>query len=406
MNYHVTGKYDFDVVYSEQLKKITLEQWRMNLLAVSWNLHFLFVAGGHHIYVYPILPNAQIDQNSEVQKLTVSGELEGPINQIMVKSFEGYDTLFCVDMNAKLTVFKYIQKAFVRIQLDNVTPSHDDSSTWSLDVTDEQNKCIAVGSNAYTISLWDDKLNRRVISAHDHNVPAVQFSPCGEFVASVSIDKSVRVFHVKTLKKVCQYPLLNWGWSLNWVVKSKVLGYYKKDEKEETLELSTIAEQIKKYLLFVTDEVNLYLIDPLSDKKNVDIEDASYKPYNMKLLSQYVYNRLKVTIKYMHGRYNYCKFIQNQSLVILAAQNTPFLHLIKIVYNSEVSAFSLGDDSCAIFKRAILGLAVIEKPDESILLNTVYVYTLLEDKKIELIQIKLKNQLHSFKALLDSDALY
>jgi WD40 repeat protein len=54
---------------------------------------------------------------------------------------------------------------------------------------------VVVGSNAHKIRVYDLQTRQEtVINAHSHNVPCVSFSPCGKFIASTSIDKSVKIW--------------------------------------------------------------------------------------------------------------------------------------------------------------------------------------------------------------------
>lgn len=58
---------------------------------------------------------------------------------------------------------------------------------------------VAVGSNAHKVTVFDLQTGQKSsIDAHGHNVPSVSFSPCGKFIASTSIDKSVKVWELDT----------------------------------------------------------------------------------------------------------------------------------------------------------------------------------------------------------------
>jgi WD40 repeat protein len=53
----------------------------------------------------------------------------------------------------------------------------------------------------------------------------VSFSPCGKFIASTSIDKSVKIWeeHEKGKYRLARisYPSADWGWAVQWLDKSK-----------------------------------------------------------------------------------------------------------------------------------------------------------------------------------------
>lgn len=53
-----------------------------------------------------------------------------------------------------------------------------------------------------------------------HNIPCVKFSPYGEFLAAVSIEKALRIFKIKNLEIIIKFDLLEWGWSIEWGLKA------------------------------------------------------------------------------------------------------------------------------------------------------------------------------------------
>jgi len=90
----------------------------------------------------------------------------------------------------------YLEKR--RIVLNNKYQDEEDNTSWSVDYC-RSKEIIAVGSNSNRISFWylkdikramkyNKEVERHTILAHDHNVPCISFSPCGEFIASISID--------------------------------------------------------------------------------------------------------------------------------------------------------------------------------------------------------------------------
>lgn len=66
---------------------------------------------------------------------------------------------------------------------------------------------------------------RHCIIAHDHNIPFISFSPCGEFIASISIDDTCRIHHVDTKKLVSYLKMDKWLWSVVWINKKHIRGY-------------------------------------------------------------------------------------------------------------------------------------------------------------------------------------
>lgn len=133
------------------------------------------------------------------------------------------------------------------IKFKNVYAGIGDNSTWSLDGSTKNPPRVVVGSNAHKVTVFDlQTCLKSQIDAHQHNVPCVTFSPCGKFIASTSIDKSVKIWAevppeflesssenaMKTnseettpkeyfLVKVA-YPSKDWGWALQWVDKNHI----------------------------------------------------------------------------------------------------------------------------------------------------------------------------------------
>lgn len=83
------------------------------------------------------------------------------------------------------------------IKFTNHYSSSPDNSTWSLSGSQVNPPRIVVGSNAHKVTIFDLSTNKsHKINAHKHNVPSVSFSPCGKFIASTSIDKSVSIWEL------------------------------------------------------------------------------------------------------------------------------------------------------------------------------------------------------------------
>ena len=85
---------------------------------------------------------------------------------------------------------------------------------------------IAVGSNTHKVTVYDLTTNSmQTINAHAHNVPCVSFSPCGRFLATTSIDKTVKVWEqlpngVYKLARMT-VPSQDWGWAVQWIDKTE-----------------------------------------------------------------------------------------------------------------------------------------------------------------------------------------
>ncbi|KAI8822319.1 hypothetical protein BJ741DRAFT_517258, partial [Chytriomyces cf. hyalinus JEL632] len=90
---------------------------------------------------------------------------------------------------------------------------------WGLDIHAES-RLVAVSANSHVISIFNLGMNSssdkdassddapmngfktKRLSGHENNIPNVRFSPCGRYIASCSIDSSVRVWNIKTSQTV------------------------------------------------------------------------------------------------------------------------------------------------------------------------------------------------------------
>jgi WD40 repeat protein len=81
------------------------------------------------------------------------------------------------------------------IKLKNVFENVEDNSTWSLSGSITNPPRIVVGSNSHKISVFNlQNGSKTSVDAHQHNIPCVHFSPCGKFIATTSIDRSVKIW--------------------------------------------------------------------------------------------------------------------------------------------------------------------------------------------------------------------
>ncbi|KAJ3240725.1 hypothetical protein HDU81_002916 [Chytriomyces hyalinus] len=108
-------------------------------------------------------------------------------------------------------------------------------STWGLDIHAES-RLVAVSANSHVISIFNLGMNSssdkdaddapmngfrsKRLSGHENNIPNVRFSPCGRYIASCSIDSSVRVWNIKTSQAVAIFKnnqASDWNWSVNFI---------------------------------------------------------------------------------------------------------------------------------------------------------------------------------------------
>ncbi|KAJ3247499.1 hypothetical protein HDU77_008547 [Chytriomyces hyalinus] len=110
-------------------------------------------------------------------------------------------------------------------------------STWGLDIHAES-RLVAVSANSHVISIFNLGMNSssdkdalsddapmsgfktKRLSGHENNIPNIRFSSCGRYIASCSIDSSVRVWNIKTSQTVAIFKnnqTNDWNWSVNFI---------------------------------------------------------------------------------------------------------------------------------------------------------------------------------------------
>jgi len=377
-----------------KLPLVGIEPFRMNIIAVSWKHKLMFIACSNRIKVFKILDNGELDLNSDkIEDIVVSEDKK--INQIKVGKFRDEEVLCAVDMNAKLSVVNIDKDPFTLNQYENLIMGQDDNTVWSLDIFNGAESHIAAGSNAKTISVWDSKFERKVIEAHDHNVPCVQFSPCGKYVASTSIDKTVRFFDVKTGKKIAHLcTLASWGWSVNWIRKDEIYGYPSSSHKQEM--------DLQDYILFAADEKYLYLLNPFKEGFTREaLDDPEYKPFTMEILSQFKFSQ-EVYYNYylavLHARFALCYYVRGLSTMIVIPQHTPWIHFTRIVYDQIEKKFTISSQHNVVTNNnsLIFGAWLQEFPEE---LEKKAILYLVTDKK-EVCRVEINKSVY-MKPLLE-----
>eukprot|EP01053_Blabericola_migrator_P003396 Blabericola_migrator_1__3395@NODE_1_length_33786_cov_123_788665_g0_i0_p7_GENE_NODE_1_length_33786_cov_123_788665_g0_i0NODE_1_length_33786_cov_123_788665_g0_i0_p7_ORF_typecomplete_len406_score66_19WD40/PF00400_32/1_1e02WD40/PF00400_32/4_6e09ANAPC4_WD40/PF12894_7/7_1e08ANAPC4_WD40/PF12894_7/1_3e04CRT10/PF08728_10/7_7e07Nup160/PF11715_8/4_2e06Nbas_N/PF15492_6/0_0006Ge1_WD40/PF16529_5/0_004eIF2A/PF08662_11/0_075GCIP/PF13324_6/0_18WD40_like/PF17005_5/0_22Sigma70_ner/PF04546_13/1_8e03Sigma70_ner/PF045 len=111
-----------------------------------------------------------------------------------------------------------------------------DNSIWGLDFHPYNPSRFVVSSNvhmAMTVDMTDlpddtnevfpQMSNCKPFIGHADNIPCVKYSPNGTLLATVSIDKTVRVWSASSGKELCEASLgSQWGWSVKWLPKASI----------------------------------------------------------------------------------------------------------------------------------------------------------------------------------------
>ncbi|KAI8820818.1 uncharacterized protein EV422DRAFT_578648 [Fimicolochytrium jonesii] len=226
--------------------------WRMNLVAYSPRKHRIYVAVDREILRYRIPHLA--DKASETQptgKLTnkTGSEVHAIINAIRIGEIGQDEVLVAADDDGYIYVWftEYPDRPAIIFQYGSYSdatffpPSTDvmlfclrhKESAWGLAIHGPS-YLLAASSNSHTIMVWnlrastsqkdrleDDPLGgvmERELVGHEHNIPSIDFSSCGKFLISCSIDCTVRIWNVHTGHTICSRFFNNqWSWTARFI---------------------------------------------------------------------------------------------------------------------------------------------------------------------------------------------
>jgi hypothetical protein len=170
--------------------------------------------------------------------------------------------------------------------LSNLFDDVEDSSTWSLSIhpTSSTSFKIAVGSNSYRITVFQvvmdgesslemQDISKLILTGHEHNVPSLSFSPCGDYLASCSIDGSIRIWNVEDGSTLIQKQMgLDWGWAIRWIQKQHIKKPLDRDVNLKLVETEDDhishssskpdgAFSLAKYMLVYCTNSDIFLVD-------------------------------------------------------------------------------------------------------------------------------------------------
>jgi WD40 repeat protein len=125
--------------------------------------------------------------------------------------------------------------------------NRNEASTWGIAIHSER-RLIAVSANNFEITVFnmvafppdqqeDTKEFKSILGTdsqcrlvgHEHNVPNIDFSGCGRFIVSCSIDKQCRIWDIQKRKTICQRKFVFLGrgsesWSVAYSLFSSLKG--------------------------------------------------------------------------------------------------------------------------------------------------------------------------------------
>lgn len=183
------------------------QPWRMNLVSFcSSDPSKVFIAVGHLIKIFLQSRNGELRYMETLRH----HQCQSVINALRTGFVDKDPILVAVDDEGLVRVINMNKEYQTQVLRNNI-------STWGI-ATYGPKSLLAVSANSHLITLWDlsssdDSFGRRVFEGHSNNIPSIDFSPSGEYLVSVSIDASCRLWRVSSGEcvSVRQIELFNWS---------------------------------------------------------------------------------------------------------------------------------------------------------------------------------------------------
>lgn len=189
---------------------------KMNILAVSETHRLLFIACRNKILCFRLTPCPTCESELSLTIPPNPLTIEGPVvNYMKIGYFKGSEILIVATMAAQVLMYNLDDLSQPPANFDNYYEGVEDNSTWSCDL---QGSYLCAGSNSTKVSVWEIDTGQRFTlnDAHVHNVPCVEFSPSGRYIASTSIDSNVTISSREGTVRRCR-PSSEWGWNVKWI---------------------------------------------------------------------------------------------------------------------------------------------------------------------------------------------
>lgn len=110
--------------------------------------------------------------------------------------------------------------------------------------------------------MLEESPQKLILATELHNIPNIQYSYFGKFLASCSISGRIVVYSGSPFQEIASFTHQNWMWSVNWIAKSEVeeLSPSSYNPSHQS-EFSNQEEHLDDYLLLCTDANRFYLIE-------------------------------------------------------------------------------------------------------------------------------------------------
>lgn len=324
------------MISETDLELAELHFWKMNLLAVSEQRGVVAAANGQSLHLFELRPDFTTCpvHNINIPHNSLSSEAPD-INCLRLCRLDNHLGLALATMDGQALFIPLHPLTPDLICLNNYAHEFEDNSAWSVDCSGSR---IAIGSNSHTVAIWEKSQMAVRLRDHAHNVPCVEFSPGGRFLASTSISSFLIVWEGNTV--VAKFsPSQEWGWGVKWLLKSAFMG-----ETREFLD----SESLQDYVLVHTtqSEIRLFSFDAAGTPcLEHEMQDETANLFG-------------------HTRFSLLQTLPSLSLLVVGVWGGTRLYLFQLrkveaaytaelVYTHLVPQFLVGlaADSCANTKR-------------------------------------------------------
>ncbi|KAJ2610480.1 hypothetical protein H4S08_003596 [Coemansia sp. RSA 1365] len=212
--------------------------WKLQMTAISSHQRLLFVALRKHVEIYRIghhtqTPTFEVRLEDPVLELS-----DDEINAVSLGNMKDREVLIVV-FDSGRTVVWGICEGFRILWERRVN-----SSTWGCAVSNSSDM-VATSANSHTIDILqhcdqladevaDEHVSSResqetnndvsqfqgscqTLHGHSNNIPCVAFSATGQYLASASIDRTVRIWSMEHMECVFIFNYIQWCWSVVFV---------------------------------------------------------------------------------------------------------------------------------------------------------------------------------------------
>jgi len=281
--------------------------------------------------------------------------------------------------------------------------SNEGSPTWGCSISKNAN-IVAVSANSFCITIWDLSTatlgnEKLVCKGHKHNIPCIDFSPCGKFLASASIDNTSRIWELSSGKCIKQLQIGNeWVWSVKWVEKRSIktveineetwksindslLQYFSKPNDFSLKATASLDfEQSESEDEQVNEPEDDDLIHAIPSEGSVDLLLIGTFHHLLLCNSSFevvasLYHAIKPPNIFMPAytrhmqRLSFMEYIPQLSLVIIGSQGCASVLLARIIFNKIVGEYQIMPEKYLPEKpeaSALSGLTVVSQKRKTI----------------------------------------